>query len=302
MKSGSTRERINHHHESSELKLLKRNKVKSFKSTKEDINGPKIKRQRFGSRKQCLVETTVINVTPVAQDETAHQEEEKVEEKDPIIRVYSEDSAYVDTAANLETNRISFRLSESMPSQDTDLTELRMSSFYSQDDMLAKDIVKTKTMMTMSSVMSTELDTARSHDCLVKEKQSESYQNRVKRASMCFINYIIDFVRTVISSDYDSHSHKLESGDMTTYIGPRLMANFRGEGKVTTGCLWHACRAVTIGIALIITGISLTIIGYLTDQQEYLEHVELSRKFDNYTSTKYKDGRFHLSNISFSGQ
>ena len=33
----------------------------------------------------------------------------------------------------------------------------------------------------------------------------------------------------------------------------------------------------------------------------FQEHIELSRRFDNYTSTKYKDGRFHLSNISFSG-
>ena len=38
---------------------------------------------------------------------------------------------------------------------------------------------------------------------------------------------------------------------------------------MTTGCLWHACRAVTIGLVLIITGITLTVIGFLSDQREY---------------------------------
>ena len=27
----------------------------------------------------------------------------------------------------------------------------------------------------------------------------------------------------------------------------------------------------------------------------------MSRKYENYSSTKYKDDRFHLSNISFAG-
>ena len=131
---------------------------------------------------------------------------------------------------------------------------------------------------------------------------------------MFCVSTIVDFGQGILFPDkFPPEPVKVEggdvagppgTGDVTNIISDhqtRLMSNFRGEGRVTTGCLWHACRAVTIGIALIITGISLTIIGYLTDQREYLEHVELSRKFDNYTSTKYKDGRFHLSHISFSG-
>ena len=84
----------------------------------------------------------------------------------------------------------------------------------------------------------------------------------------------------LVLSDFQPSSHKLDphQSDHPGYIAPKLMANFRGEGRVTTGCLWHACRAVTIGVALIITGISLTVIGYLSDQKEYHEHIELSRK------------------------
>ena len=124
-----------------------------------------------------------------------------------MSRVYSEDSAYVDT--NPDTNRISFRMSESMPSQDTQLTELRLSSFYSQDYMLGTtpvvDMSKTKTMMTMSSVVSTELDmVARSQDCLVKhsakEDSKETCPARAKRLSLCCLNYIWDLVTAIISS------------------------------------------------------------------------------------------------------
>ena len=41
--------------------------------------------------------------------------------------------------------------------------------------------------------------------------------------------------------------------------------------------------------------------GVLTDQKEYNEHLEMSRTYENYSSTKYKDDRLHLSNISFAG-
>ena len=202
-----------------------------------------------------------------------------------------------------------------MASQDTDLTELKMSSLYSQEEIIANttanttthttnnvdtpshtngassightngstnvnapdpDLSKSRTMMTMSSFVSTEYDPFRSQDCLVKNTTTlKNHSDR--RLSLCCLNYIVDFVRALLISDFDStQCQKVDGGpnpmptaDMTGYIGPRLMANFRGEGRVTTGCLWHACRAVTIGIALIITGISLTIIGYLTDQKEY---------------------------------
>ena len=317
--------------DASELKLLKRNKKVRLKSKSDTASSNGSRRKRFKYKLSDKQKTTLINVAPFVNQEDLVKETEL---KDPIIRVYSEDSAYVDSKP--EDNRTSFRM-ESMPSQETDFTELRLSSFYSQDEMLDSDegqkklnvadnkIVdghndqfnKTRTILTMSSVTSTDVDPFRSQDCLVKHNQGGDIVGKqsMKRYSLCCVNYIVDFIAGILTSDYDSSAGKGNmvpgsgnvancgqmTGDMTTYIGPRLMANFRGEGRVTTGCLWHSCRAVTIGIALILTGISLTIIGYLTDQREFQEHVELSRKFDNYTSTKYKDGRFHLSNISFSG-
>ena len=286
------------------------------------------KRQRWGER------PTVINVVP-ASDADLDLDPDK--DKDPIIRVYSEDSAYVDTnmwESGGPGQRISFMM-ESAPSQDTEFTELRLSSFYSQDEILdtagapepeqsapapsvvagdqapGEGVTGTRTLITMSSLASTEFDPFRSQDCLVRDGQHKPVPG-TKRYSMCCVNTLVDFVQALLYPD-KLPTGPVEpgdvmgpsgAGDVTAIISgqqTRLMSNFRGEGRVTTGCLWHACRAVTIGIALIITGISLTIIGYLTDQREYLEHVELSRKFDNYTSTKYKDGHFHLSNISFSG-
>lgn len=47
--------------------------------------------------------------------------------------------------------------------------------------------------------------------------------------------------------------------------------------------------------------IAYFIAGFLTDQEEYREHLEMSRRYENYSSEKYKDDRFHLSNISFAG-
>ena len=35
--------------------------------------------------------------------------------------------------------------------------------------------------------------------------------------------------------------------------------------RITTGCLWHACRAITIGVFLVVTGIILTIIGMIVN-------------------------------------
>ena len=302
-----------------ELALLPRPKLSR------DTGGSRRKRQRWSERQ------TVINVVPASDTDL-----DLDPDRDPITRVYSEDSAYVDTTVGESGvpggQRISFMM-ESAPSQDTEFTELRLSSFYSQDEILdtvgehsdpdqsvkvkqdgtgdegitgtSGTMTGTRTLVTMSSLASTEFDPFRSQDCLVRNGQHRPVPP-TKRYSMCCVNTIVDFVQALLYPDKFppepvKAGHGDVAGDMISGHQTRLMNNFRGEGRVTTGCLWHACRAVTIGIALIITGISLTIIGYLTDQREYLEHVELSRKFDNYTSTKYKDGRFHLSNISFSG-
>ena len=40
-----------------------------------------------------------------------------------------------------------------------------------------------------------------------------------------------------------------------------LFSTFRAEGHVTSTCLWHACRAVTIGALLIVMGMTMSILG-----------------------------------------
>ena len=37
----------------------------------------------------------------------------------------------------------------------------------------------------------------------------------------------------------------------------------RAEGHVTSTCLWHACRAVTIGALLIVMGMAMSVLGKL---------------------------------------
>ena len=40
-----------------------------------------------------------------------------------------------------------------------------------------------------------------------------------------------------------------------------LFTAFKTEGHVSNACLWHACRAVTIGSLLIIMGITMAVLG-----------------------------------------
>ena len=57
---------------------------------------------------------------------------------------------------------------------------------------------------------------------------------------------------------------ELESGGMYGGAGGSgnvPCASFRTEGRVTSACLWHACRAVTIGALLIGLGITMAILG-----------------------------------------
>ena len=69
----------------------------------------------------------------------------------------------------------------------------------------------------------------------------------------------------------DTHT---DGGDgLTKYWGPLisqggngpsakpLFTSFKTEGHVSTACLWHACRAVTIGSLLIILGITMAVLG-----------------------------------------
>ncbi|CAB4064098.1 unnamed protein product [Lepeophtheirus salmonis] len=65
----------------------------------------------------------------------------------------------------------------------------------------------------------------------------------------------------------------------------RIFKSFQSYSQVTSTCLWHACRAITVGVILIIAGITMAILGYLSD----LKGID--------------DGpnSFKLNNLSFAG-
>ena len=53
-------------------------------------------------------------------------------------------------------------------------------------------------------------------------------------------------------------------GGMGVILGSSIrptFSSFRMEGRVTTSCLWHACRAVTFGTLLIGLGITMIVLG-----------------------------------------
>ena len=45
-----------------------------------------------------------------------------------------------------------------------------------------------------------------------------------------------------------------------------LFTSFKTEGHVSTTCLWHACRAVTVGSLLIVMGITMAVLGKNTKE------------------------------------
>ena len=44
-----------------------------------------------------------------------------------------------------------------------------------------------------------------------------------------------------------------------------LFSKFKAEGHVTSACLWHACRAVTVGSLLIVMGITMAVLGKIVN-------------------------------------
>lgn len=69
-------------------------------------------------------------------------------------------------------------------------------------------------------------------------------------------------------------------------------------------CLWHSCRAVTIGTILIISGIVMAILGFLDDEEELQKIISIS----NQTIVQYmfgpgmeREDSFKLNNLSFAG-
>ena len=107
----------------------------------------------------------------------------------------------------------------------------------------------------MASQASTEVDPFHSRDCLILNTSAQIKQS--KSYSLYCLNSIAEYINGLSYPANETQKNlkgsALENGAI--YSRPRLSSNFRGEGHVTTGCLWHACCVVTIGIFLVITGL-----------------------------------------------
>jgi hypothetical protein len=68
------------------------------------------------------------------------------------------------------------------------------------------------------------------------------------------------------------------------------------RGKMSTRCLWHACRALMVGILLMIIGASMATIGYYSQDLAYGE-------FRHNSTIRVKNDQrgLHLNNLSYLG-
>ncbi|GAB0096157.1 hypothetical protein DMENIID0001_116340 [Sergentomyia squamirostris] len=70
-----------------------------------------------------------------------------------------------------------------------------------------------------------------------------------------------------------------------------------GRAKMTSRCLWHACRALALGIILMLLGAGLATIGY------YADHLSVGQEVRGNATVKVKNESrgFHLNNLSYVG-
>ncbi|XP_076234280.1 uncharacterized protein LOC143179115 [Calliopsis andreniformis] len=69
------------------------------------------------------------------------------------------------------------------------------------------------------------------------------------------------------------------------------------KGKVTTRCLWYACKALGIGLLLMLLGACMATIGYFADQLSVAQEIR-----GNLTIKVKNESRgFHLNNLSYAG-
>ncbi|XP_059612938.1 uncharacterized protein LOC132259358 [Phlebotomus argentipes] len=70
-----------------------------------------------------------------------------------------------------------------------------------------------------------------------------------------------------------------------------------GRAKMTSRCLWHACRALALGIVLMLLGAGMATIGY------YAEHLSIGQEVRGNATIRVKNESrgFHLNNLSYVG-
>lgn len=68
------------------------------------------------------------------------------------------------------------------------------------------------------------------------------------------------------------------------------------RGKMSTACLWHACRALIVGMVLMVIGASMATIGYYSNDFGIGE-------FRNNSTVRVKNEQrgLHLNNLSYMG-
>ena len=69
------------------------------------------------------------------------------------------------------------------------------------------------------------------------------------------------------------------------------------RGKMSTRCLWHACRALMVGILLMVIGAGMATIGYYSSQDFMIG------EFRNNSTIRVKNDQrgLHLNNMAYLG-
>ncbi|KAH9632461.1 hypothetical protein HF086_014545 [Spodoptera exigua] len=69
------------------------------------------------------------------------------------------------------------------------------------------------------------------------------------------------------------------------------------KGKMSSTCLWHACRALSAGLLLMLLGAAMAVIGYYADQLSVAQEIRGNATI----SVKDEARGFHLNNLSYAG-
>ncbi|KAL0271551.1 UNVERIFIED_CONTAM: hypothetical protein PYX00_008609 [Menopon gallinae] len=85
---------------------------------------------------------------------------------------------------------------------------------------------------------------------------------------------------------------------------PKQVQSYSGQwnvqvvrGKVTTRCLWNACKALSIGLFLMTIGAAMAIVGYYADQLSIRNEI----RGNSTVKIKNESRGFHLNNLSYAG-